>query len=211
MFCLRQLDWTDLEQSWCQVCLQTHWRTCRGKRRRPQDCSSLRGSSPSNCKFLMELMISACISLITPNTHTQYREERWGGSTGSRRREGKRKKNNKRRKERKKNKTNVKLGVIQLHCYRHLRRKHTTAVTRDKNTHCRMAGGSDIKMNLMLCSFMKNKPQNVFFHRSCLCTRKPQETQDHPTMLPTETHTHTHKEWLEQVGLVFTPISLPLW
>lgn len=38
-------------------------------------------------------------------------------------------------------KTNVKLGVIKHHCHCHLRRKHTTVVTRDNDTHCRMAGG----------------------------------------------------------------------
>ena len=85
MFCLSQLDWTDLEKSWCQLCLQTHWRTCRGKRRRPQDCSSLRGSSPSSCKFLMELMISACISLITTHTTSVNRDrgEEWGRREGT--------------------------------------------------------------------------------------------------------------------------------
>ena len=88
-----KLDWTDLEKSQRQVCLQTHWRTCRGNRRRPQDCSSLRGSSPSNCKFLMELMISACMSLIIPNTHTHTvrRRKEWGskgwGDTDKRRKE----------------------------------------------------------------------------------------------------------------------------
>ncbi len=56
---------------------QTHWRTWRGNRRRPQDCSSLRGSSPSNCKSLMELMIWACMSLIQPG------EKVGGGERGS--------------------------------------------------------------------------------------------------------------------------------
>lgn len=84
IFCLGQLNWADLERSGSQVCLQTHWRMWRGKRRRPQDCSSLRGSSPSSCKFLMELMISACILLTTPSTRTQCGDERRGGRTGSR-------------------------------------------------------------------------------------------------------------------------------
>jgi len=56
---------------------QTHWRTWRGNRRRPQDWSSLRGSSPSNCKSLMELMIWACMSLIQPRGKV-------GGDRGSR-------------------------------------------------------------------------------------------------------------------------------
>lgn len=119
-------SWSGLISSW--FCLQTHWRTCRGKRRRPQDCSSLRGSSPSSCKFFMELMISACISLTPPNTYTQHREERRGESTGSRRRG----KKHKRRRERKQKKTNLKLGKIERHWYHHL--EENTVVTRD-NTH----------------------------------------------------------------------------
>lgn len=127
MFCLRQLDWADLEQSWCQVCLQTHWRTCRGKRRRPQVCSSLRGSSPSNCKFLMELMISACISLMTPNTNSQCGEEKRGGVGAG---EGKK---NKTQKEEGKEKK-CKVVHDRRHCYRHLIRKHNTMVIWHKNT-----------------------------------------------------------------------------
>lgn len=128
MFCLSQLHWTDLEKSWCQVCLQTHWRMWRGKRRRPQDCSSLRGSSPSSCNFFMELMISACMSLITP-THTfsvrgKERENGGGKKTTKGGRKGKK---------------NVKRGVGEYQLG-HLRRKHTTAVTQDKNTHCKMVG-----------------------------------------------------------------------
>lgn len=128
MFCLSRQDRTDLEKSRCQVCLQTHWRTCRGKRRRPQDCSSLRGSSPSSCKFLMELMISACMSLITPQTNTQC----WkGGSEGGEVELGERlekptKGGRKRRK--KKKKQTRKAGSDRTPLLGHLRGKHTTAV-----------------------------------------------------------------------------------
>lgn len=213
MFCLSQLDWTDLEKSWCQVCLQTHWRMCRGKRRRPQDCSSLRGSSPSNCKFLMELMISACMSLITPNTHTPSVERKTGEEYGDPEKGGG--KNDKRRKEREKKKKR-KGGRGRTPLFGHLGRKHTTAVTQDKEHTLQDGWGSDIKRNFMLCSSMKNNPEKEFSRSSCLCTWKPQDTLDHPTMLPypflrTEKQTDRQTDKLGLVGVVFTPISLPLW
>lgn len=64
------------------------------------------------------------------HTHIQCAEGRRERMEGG-------KKNDKRRKEREKK--NVKRGVGE-HQLGHLRRKHTTAVTQDKNTHCKMVG-----------------------------------------------------------------------
>lgn len=174
MFCLSHLDWTDLEKSWCQLCLQTHWRTCRGKRRRPQDCSSLRGSSPSSCKLLMELMISACISLIATHTISVNREGK-GEKRGNRRRErgdkGEKWKMPQKEKWRETNKQKKsKEGSDWTEWLGHLQRKGT----KDKKHTLQNSWGSDIKRRFHI--------QNYFSH--CSYIRKPQDTVDHPTMLP---------------------------
>lgn len=152
-----KLDWTDLEKSQHQVCLQTHWRTCRGKRRRPQDCSSLRGSSPSNCKFLMELMISACMSLIIPNTHThtvrrgkEWGNKGWGENRQKEEGKGKEKKNKKREAGRDWTPL-LPPPLKKMHHCGYPRKAHRL----------QDGWGSDIKRNFMHCSSVKNNPQNV--------------------------------------------------
>lgn len=175
---LMKPDWSGEER---MLCLQTHWRTFRGKRRRPQDWSSLRGSSPSSCKFLMELMISACMSLIT-HTHICTHGVNVGGKgeDGEQGEENGEKAKNlvKYIKHEIKKKESVKITTVRTpaaetnhSCYP--RQYH----------HYRTAGGVWYQHTLQISHTAHQWNTKSISSSSRLWTRKPRDTQDHPTML----------------------------